>query len=66
MPVWGRGDATLALGSAPTLPRHTGRGPCFINKYQLFYIHCGQRFNPCSSRLLDVVAFLLAGVQGFF
>jgi hypothetical protein len=31
-----------------------------------FYAQRGQRFDPRSARLLHVLAFLLAGVQGFF
>ena len=48
------------------MPCHACRGPRFIDEYKLFYIHPRQCFNPSSPRLLHVLAFLLAGVQGFF
>jgi hypothetical protein len=62
----GRIDAPTALGGAAIASRHVGRGPCFIDKYQLFDVHRRLRFTPCQPRCLHVLAFLLAGVQGFF
>ena len=63
----GRGcDAALASGRTPVAPRHTGRCPRFIQENQLLDVHVGLRFKPYLARLLNVLAFLLAGVQSFF
>jgi hypothetical protein len=63
----GRGsDAATAFGSPAIASRHVGRGPGFINKYQLFQVHRRLRFTPGAPRRLHVLALLLAGVQGFF
>jgi hypothetical protein len=61
-----RSDASLPPGSPPMAPRHIGRRPCFINKYKPFNVHTRLRFSPKAARLLNVLAFLLAGVQSFF
>ena len=59
-------DASTALGGTAIATRHVGRGPGFINKYQLFDVHRGLRFTPCQPRCLYVLAILLADVQRFF
>ena len=61
-----RTQATPPSGSAAVAPRHVGRGPGFIDEYELFCVHRGQSFDPCPARRDHVLAFLLAGVQGFF
>ena len=61
-----RTDASAALGGTTITSRHVGRGPGFIDKYQLFDVHRRLRFTPCPPRRLHVLTFLLAGVQGFF
>ena len=66
MPVRRRVEATLTSGRAPVASRHAGRCPRFIDKHELFDFHRGQRLPPRAARLLHVLAFLLAGVQGFF
>jgi hypothetical protein len=66
MPVRCRVDATLTSGGTPVASRHARRYPGFIDEYELFDFHRGQRLLPRFSRLLHVLAFLLAGVQGFF
>ncbi len=45
---------------------HVGRGPCFINKHKPVQVHRRLRFSPSAACRLDVLAFLLAGVQGGF
>ena len=64
--VRSRTQATLPAGSAAVAARHIGRCPGFIDEYELFCVHRGQSFDPCQARLDHVLAFLLAGVQGFF
>jgi len=59
-------DTSTALGGAAIVSRHVGRGPGFIDEYQLFDVHCLLRFTPGQPRRLHVLAFLLAGVQRFF
>ena len=66
MPVRRRVDATPTSGRTPVAARHAGRYPRFIDKHELFDFHRGQRLLPCFSCPLHVLAFLLAGVQGFF
>ena len=66
MSVRRRVEATLTSGRAPVASRHARRYPGFIDKHELFDFHRGQRLLPRSARLLHVLAFLLAGVQGFF
>ena len=61
-----RTDASTTLGGAAIASRHVGRGPGFIDKYQLFDVHRRLRFTPCAPRCLHVLALLLAGVQRFF
>jgi hypothetical protein len=61
-----RSDAATALGGTTIASRHVGRGPGFIDKYQLFQVHRRLRFTPCAPCGLHVFALLLAGVQGFF
>ena len=66
MSVRRRVDTTPASGRAPAASRHARRYPCFIDKDELSDFHRGQRLLPCLSCPLHVLAFLLAGVQGFF
>src|ERR1035441_3671742 len=66
MSMWRRTDAALASGSTPVAPGHVGRSPRFIEEHELFYVHRWQSLDPRAARLLYVLAFLLAGVQGFF
>jgi len=66
MPGRRRVEATTPSGRTPVAARHTGRCPRFIDKHELFDFHRGQRLPPRASRLLHVLAFLLAGVQRFF
>jgi len=61
-----RSDAAAALGGTAIAPCHVGRGPGFIDENQLFQVHRRLRLGPCPPRGLHVLAFLLAGVQGFF
>ena len=61
-----RSDASTALGSTAIASRHVGRGPGFIDKYQLFDVHPRLIFTPRASRCLNVLALLFAGVQRFF
>ncbi len=61
-----RTQASATLGSATIAPCRVGRGPGFIDKYQLFDVHRRLRFTPCAPRCLHVLALLLAGVQRFF
>jgi len=66
MSVRRRVDTTLAAGGTPVASRHARRYPSFIDEYELFDFHRGQRLRPCFTRPLHVLALLLAGVQGFF
>lgn len=59
-------DASTALGSAAIASGHVGRGPGFINKYQLFNVHRRLCLMPCQPGRLYVLALLFAGVQRFF
>ena len=61
-----RTHAATTLGGPTIAPCHVGRGPGFIDKYQLFDVHRRLRFTPCAARCLHVLALLLAGVQRFF
>ena len=61
-----RSHASATLGGTSIVPRQVGRGPSFVNKYQLFEVHPRLRFTPGAARCLHVLALLLAGVQGFF
>jgi hypothetical protein len=66
MPVRNAGDTTLADGSASITPRHVRAGASFVKKHQLGDVEFGLPFLPGEPRRLDVLALLLAGVQGFF
>jgi len=66
MPMRHRVEATLAAGRAPVASRHARRYPDFIDKHELFDFQRGQRLQPSLACALHVLAFLLAGVQGFF
>ena len=61
-----RTHAAAALGGTAVAARQIGRGPGFIDEYQLCDVHRRLRFGPRLPRRLHVLAFLLAGVQGFF
>ena len=65
MPMGRRVEAALTPGLTPVAARHAGRGPCFIDKHELFDFHRGLRLLPRSARLLHGLSFLLAGVQRF-
>ena len=59
-------DASTTFGGAAIPSGHVGRGPGFINKHKPVQVHRRLRFSPSAACRLDVLAFLLAGVQGFF
>jgi hypothetical protein len=61
-----RADAALPFGRSSVAPHHTGRCPGFIEEYKLFHVQARLRFKPFQPRRLHLLAFLFAGVQGFF
>ena len=64
--VGGRTDTAAALRRSAIGAGHIGGSPGFIDEYELFYVHRGQRFQPRFARQLHVRPILLAGVQRFF
>jgi len=56
----------FALGAAPMRAGQIRRGSRLIDEDQAGWVKRGLVSPPCFARCLDVGAFLLAGVNGFF
>ena len=66
MAIWHAAENPFALGAAPARAGQIRRGSCLIDEDEARRVKRGLAFPPCFPRCLDVGAFLLAGVNGFF
>jgi hypothetical protein len=60
------GDQSLASFTPPVTGCHVGRGPGLVDKYKPSRIKAFLHLMPSGAGGLDVRAFLLGGMQGFF
>ncbi len=66
MAVWNGGAATFAARRPAAQTRHFGGSPGLVDKNQPVQIEITLPLKPERPGRADVVAFLLAGVSGFF